>query len=232
MRRRCGGNGGARAADRILDDEVQENKAATMQAGIDKQFEQLLIAYSRQTDAAAKREIEAAIWQRFGAELSVLVLDMSGFSMLAQRHGIVHYLSMIRRMQLTALPIVESHQGRVVKFEADNCYAVFPDPAQAARAAIALNLAFAASNILTADETDIRIACGIDNGRVLLLGTDDLFGHAVNRASKLGEDVAESGEILITAEAMARIAPEAGINGRPMELAIAGIALAAFSIQY
>lgn len=203
-----------------------------MKAGIDKRFEELLIAYSRQTEPGPRLRIETEIWQRFGAELSVLVVDMSGFSMLAQRHGIVHYLSMIRRMQLTALPIVESHQGRVVKFEADNCYAVFPDPVQAARAAIALNLAFTASNILTEDELDIRVACGIDHGRVLLLGTDDLYGHAVNRASKLGEDVAEAGEILITAEAMERMPAEAGIEGRAMELAISGIALAAFAIRY
>ncbi len=203
-----------------------------MKAGIDKRFEELLIAYSRQAGSGPRQRIEAEIWQRYGAELSVLVVDMSGFSMLAQRHGIVHYLSMIRRMQLTALPIVESHQGRVVKFEADNCYAVFPDPAQAARAAIALNLAFTASNMLTEDELDIRVACGIDHGRVLLLGTDDLYGHAVNRASKLGEDIAEAGEILITAQAMESIPPATGIEGRVMELAISGIALAAFAIQY
>jgi len=203
-----------------------------MKAGIDKRFEDLLIAYSRQGESGPRQRIEMEIWQRFGAELSVLVVDMSGFSMLAQRHGIVHYLSMIRRMQLTALPIVESHQGRVVKFEADNCYAVFPEAAQAARAAIALNLAFTASNILTEDALDIRVACGIDHGRVLLLGDDDLYGHAVNRASKLGEDVAEAGEILITAEAMERIPPAAGIEGHAMELAISGIALAAFAIQY
>lgn len=203
-----------------------------MKAGIDERFEELLIAYSRQSEPGPQQRIETEIWQRFGAELSVLVLDMSGFSMLAQRHGIVHYLSMIRRMQLIALPIVESHQGRVVKFEADNCFALFPDAAQAVRAAIALNLAFTASNLLTEDEHDIRVACGIDHGRVLLLGDDELFGHAVNRASKLGEDVAEPGEILITAEAMDRIPPAAGFTGRAMELAISGIALAAFAIQY
>jgi len=30
-------------------------------------------------------------------------------------------------MQNTALPVVEAHQGEVVKFEADNCYAMFDD---------------------------------------------------------------------------------------------------------
>jgi class 3 adenylate cyclase len=203
-----------------------------MHLGIDTAFEDLLIAYSRADDGAARQGIEQQIWSSFGTEASVMVLDMSGFSLLSQRHGIVHYLSMIRRMQLTSLPIVESHDGRVIKFEADNCFAVFPKPLQAARAAITLNHAFAASNLLTIDNLDIRIACGIDHGRVLLFNDRDLFGHPVNRASKLGEDIAESGEILVTAEAFQMIPAAAEIRGREMDLAVSGIAMAAYALQY
>jgi class 3 adenylate cyclase len=203
-----------------------------MHLGIDTAFEDLLIAYSRADEGAARQGIEQQIWSSFGTEASVMVLDMSGFSLLSQRHGIVHYLSMIRRMQLTSLPIVESHDGRVIKFEADNCFAVFPKPLQAARAAITLNHAFAASNLLTIDNLDIRIACGIDHGRVLLFNDRDLFGHPVNRASKLGEDIAESGEILVTAEAFHMIPAAAEIRGREMDLAVSGIAMAAYALQY
>jgi class 3 adenylate cyclase len=203
-----------------------------LRRALDRRFEELLIAYSRQTDAAAKQEIEANLWSAYGRELSVLLLDMSGFSLLSQQLGIVHYLSMIRRMELTALPVVESHGGRVVKFEADSCFAVFPEPLHAARAGVSLNLAFQASNIVTADEFDIRIGCGIDHGKVLLIGDDDLFGNPVNRAAKLGEDLAGTGEILITREAMDRIPAAAEIRGRPVELAVSGIALDALAIEY
>ena len=148
-----------------------------MRRDIEQDFEDLLIAYSRQNTHGEKLQIEDTIWQRYGIDQAVLVLDMSGFSILCQRYGIVHYLSMIRRMQLTALPIVESHSGRVVKSEADNCYAVFAEPLHAVRSAISMNLAFQASNLITPDEMDIRIACGIDYGRILLIGNDDLFGE-------------------------------------------------------
>ena len=50
---------------------------------------------------------------------------MSGFSLLTRRYGIVHYLSMVRRMQEVTRPIVHDHSGSVVKFEADNGFAVF-----------------------------------------------------------------------------------------------------------
>jgi len=45
-------------------------------------------------------------------------------------------------------------------------------------------------NEYTDDPFDIRISIGIDFGDVLLIGGPDYFGDSVNRACKLGEDVA------------------------------------------
>ena len=64
------------------------------------------------------------------------------------------------------------------------------------------------------------------------VGDHDLFGNAVNLASKLGEDVAGPGEILATQEAMENIPPNSGIRGRSMEVSIAGLELRAFAVQY
>lgn len=202
-----------------------------MQEGQFERFQSLLLAYS-QSDLEGRRRIEETLWAEFGGEYAVLVLDMSGFSLLSRKYGIVQYLSMVRRMQLTSEPIIHSHGGWVVKFEADNCFALFTDPLSAIRAAIALNLAFDAANILTPAELDIRIACGIDYGRVLLVGGEDCFGDPVNQASKLGEDLAGPGEILVTQEAMERVPPEAGIKGRPLTLSVAGISFQAFLVEY
>ncbi|MBN1935216.1 MAG: adenylate/guanylate cyclase domain-containing protein [Anaerolineae bacterium] len=203
-----------------------------MEQDLVERFHDLLLEYSQQNDPTERQRIEDALWAEFGAEQAVFVLDMSGFSLLSRKYGVVQYLSMVRRMQLTAVPIIESHDGRVVKFEADNCFALFSEPLSAIRAGIALNLAFEAANILTPSELDIRIACGIDFGRILMIGEGDCFGDAVNRASKLGEDLAGSGEILATKEAMARIPKEANIRSRMLELSISGITLEASAIEY
>ena len=45
---------------------------------------------------------------------------------------------------------------------------------------------------MTSEDLDIYISCGIDYGRILLVDDKDCFGDAVNRASKLGEDVRRS----------------------------------------
>jgi class 3 adenylate cyclase len=191
-----------------------------------------LLNYSQEADPAKRKKMEDAIWQRYGSENTALVLDMSGFSLLTRKYGIVHYLSMIRRMQLTVEPIITNHGGRVIKFEADNCFAVFPDPASAARTAITIQHAIAAVNQLTQDDMDIHVSIGIDFGKILILNEDDMFGDAVNRACKMGEDIGKADEILITKEAMDMIPEEAQITGKLIEVSIGGLNMPAYQIVY
>jgi len=197
-----------------------------------KKFQDLLLTFSQSEDISERKKIESTLWKDFGAEFAVFVLDMSGFSLLTRKYGIVHYLSMVRRMQMTTEPIVKSYGGEMLKYEADNCFAIFPDSLSAVNAAIAMQHAFAASNLLTADELDIHIACGIDFGKLLIIGHDDCFGDPVNRASKMGEDIAAAGEILITKEAMETIPAEAGIKSRELNISISGINIPAYAVEY
>ena len=199
---------------------------------INDQFQELLLNYSQETNPQGRKKLEDIIWENYGTENTVLALDMFGFSLLTRKYGIVHYLSMIRRMQLTVEPIINGHGGRVIKFEADNCFALLPNPLSAARAAITIQHALAASNLLTADELDIQVSIGIDYGKMLIVNGEDIFGDAVNRACKLGEDIGTAGEILITKEAMNLIPEEGAIQGKPIEVSIGGLSTPAFSIIY
>jgi adenylate cyclase len=197
-----------------------------------KKFHEMLLTFSQSERLEERHQIEASLWDEFGAEYAVFILDMSGFSLLTRKYGIVHYLSMVRRMQLTTEPIVKSYGGFMIKYEADNCFAAFPDPLSAVHAAIAMQHAFRAENIMTSDDLDIHISCGIDYGKILIVGHEDCFGDPVNRASKMGEDLAVAGEILITKEAMQMIPPEAGIQAREMNVSISGMTIPAYLIEY
>lgn len=197
-----------------------------------KKFHDMLLGFSQSELIEERHKLEASLWDEFGAEYAVFVLDMSGFSMLTRKYGIVHYLSMVRRMQLTTEPIVKSYGGFMIKYEADNCFAVFPEPLAAVNAAIAMQHAFRAENLLTSEDLDIHISCGIDYGKILMVGQEDCFGDPVNRASKMGEDLAVAGEILITQEAMQMIPPGAGIKAREMNVSISGITIPAYLIEY
>ena len=197
-----------------------------------KKFQELLLNFSQTEEVDERKKIEGDLWSVYGAEYAVFVLDMSGFSLLTRKYGIVHYLSMVRRMQMTTKPIASAYGGRMLKYEADNCFAVFPDTLSAINAAIAMQHAFSVANLFTSDDLDIHIACGIDYGKLLIIGNEDCFGDPVNRASKMGEDVAAAGEILVTKEAMEMIPAEAGIASREISISISGVTIPAYVVKY
>lgn len=199
---------------------------------MDIRFEELLVQYAQADTPALQESIEKTLWEEFGTTRAVLVMDMSGFSRLTQKYGIVHYLSMVKRMQLTSLPIIEQAGGQVVKYEADNCFAMFDDVLSAVKASIRMDTAFEAINRFTEDAFDIRISIGIDYGDVLLTGGPDFFGDTVNIASKLGEDVAGPGEILITERAYQQLPPGIGYRGQVITPLLAGVRIKAYNLEY
>ena len=151
-------------------------------------------------------EIDRRIRDRFAETHAVLVLDMCGFSRLTMRYGITHFLAMIHRLHGLVAPLVAAAGGRVVKTEADNVFAVFPDVAPAVGTARAIQRRLAAANVFLPDDWDLHASIGIGYGELLMVGGDDLFGGEMNLASKLGEDVAGSGETLLTDAAYQRLA--------------------------
>jgi class 3 adenylate cyclase len=175
-------------------------------------------------------EIDARIKATFGETLAVFVMDMSGFSRQTIRHGIVHFLAQIHRMHSIATPVVETHGGEVVKYEADNVFAVFPDAEQAVDAAIELDRSLELANTMLPDEYDMHGEFGIGYGEILIIENEDIYGSEVNLASKLGEDLAQRGEILLTESAFARVDP----NKREYErllMSISGLELIAHQVK-
>jgi class 3 adenylate cyclase len=160
---------------------------------------QLLSERNQESERAA--EIDDQIRREFERTVAVLVLDMVGFSRLSTKHRIIHFLSMIARMDLAARPAIEGNGGRVVKQEADNLFAVFETPVMALEAALDIFRSFEAINGVTPSESDIFGSIGIGYGPTLLIGEEDLFGCEVNTASKLGEDLAGSSEIILSSAA-------------------------------
>lgn len=198
---------------------------------MDQRFTELLLEYAQPDQAETRRdEIEQILWREFGQTRAVLVMDMTGFSLLTQKYGIIHYLSMVKRMQAVTKPTVEKHGGEVIKFEADNCFAAFMDVSSAVNAAIELDRIFEDMNRFTDEIFDIRVSIGIDYGDVLMIGVPDYFGAPVNRASKLGEDVGGPGEIYLTEEAFRLLPP--GFQGEHLNISISGIELNAVRLQY
>ena len=187
--------------------------------------------YAHSLDDDERSAINKDLWDTYGVQQAVLVLDMSGFSRLSNKHGLTHYLSMVQRMRTTVGPVVESHDGHVVKFEADNCYARFPEVVDAVNAAVAYLHALETMNLKTPDEFDIHASIGIDFGAFLLVKKTDFWGEPVNTACRLGEDLARSGEILITESAFCRIPEGVQIRSKPLRFSVSGVDIQARQIR-
>lgn len=191
-----------------------------------------LEAYAHANDEAARKRIEKEIWDVHGVEQATYIQDMSGSSRLTLRHGVVHYMSMVRRMQLAVQPIIEEHGGSVVKFEADNTFGRFPDVEPAIRAAIKVNRHFAEENRHWDEDHHIRVCIGIDFGRFLLLKKVDFYGSPVNLASKLGEDTADPGEVLVTDNAWKRLPDETDLTSGNLSITVSGVDISAHHVIY
>ena len=142
-------------------------------------------------------EIEQRIRQTFGEERAVMVLDMTGCSRTAQTHGIVPCLVMIHQLRKLADAPIRAHGGTIVKAEGDNLFCLFDCVEDAVASTRAIAARLDAVNVVLPRELELYASIGIGFGPVLNLG-DDLWGNEVNLASKLGEDLAGHGEVLLT----------------------------------
>jgi adenylate cyclase len=142
--------------------------------------------------------IDRRIETMFGERWCVVFTDMAGFSRRSARNGIVSFLVLIHQMDKILLPIVDEHAGLVLKKVADSHLLLFREPRTALRCCVAMQRALQRHNDQAAEQDQLFMGCGIGWGDVLKLGDEDVFGVEVNFAAKLGEDLAEPYQILLT----------------------------------
>lgn len=157
---------------------------------------------------AGSEDRAAQIWNEFGCKRAVLVLDSTGFTRITNSHGIVHYLEILAQLRQTVMPLFDSHGSLRSRAEADNIYAEFESVAPALEAAIEANRVVEEQELMLTESEPFSLCIGIGYGQVLECGQDGLYGAEMNLASKLGEDTAESREILLTEAAWAELPEE------------------------
>jgi class 3 adenylate cyclase len=160
---------------------------------------------------AQRAALDARTRAALARPLAVVYTDTADFTPRVARHGILHFLMVFARAVRTLRPLVARHRGRLVKVEADSLLLAFPDAATACAVALAMAAALARLNRGRPASERVSFSFGIGYGEVLDLG-HDLLGLEVNLASKLGEDRARPGEILLTPGAVAAL--PAALRGR------------------
>lgn len=187
------------------------------------EFEQLIAELATTASEDEQEKIRKLIWDRFGTSGATFISDMANFSSTSRTAGICHFLKLIHRAREIVAPVIEENNGILLKCDADNCYAFFPDADNAIRASFDINARLFEDNQSREIDEHIYLSVGVDYGDLLLIGDTDFYGDPVNTASKLGEDLAIKGETLVTERALHKTSFNVSENSERMVARISDI---------
>ncbi|EUA06455.1 adenylate and Guanylate cyclase catalytic domain protein [Mycobacterium kansasii 732] len=131
------------------------------------------------------------------SQVALLFTDLRGSTALYERVGDATAYNLVREHFTLLAAIVREHDGAVVKTIGDAVMASFTDPAQAVRAALAMQAGIAASATVS---RDLVLKVGVHAGPsvvVTLNGRLDYFGSTVNMAARL-QGQSAGGDIVLS----------------------------------
>lgn len=153
-------------------------------------------------------DVTNRIEETFGQDRAILILDMTGFTRATQEGSLISFLLSINQMQRLAVPVIEEHGGILVRAEHDNLTCLFDAVEDAIRASREIARRLESANVILPADKELYASIGIGFGSILNVENHAIYGTEVNLASKLGEDIGELGDVLLTEGAYAQIDPQ------------------------
>ena len=106
--------------------------------GVDDAFTATMVSRMVNDSKNDRFNLDRKIKETRWIEGTVFNSDMSGFTRLTKKHGILHFLAMIVKMRSMVGPIISGSNGRILHYDADNVIAFFPTPQDGATAAFSI----------------------------------------------------------------------------------------------
>ncbi len=147
----------------------------------------------------AGRVSRSAFDAKYRYRTAILTLDLTGFTVSCFEHGETAAFQRIMDAHKVCIPALREKRPTLVRAFADDLVALFEEASQALDAALELHrrVALFSEQCLVGAEP-IECCVGIGYGDVYAFGPNRAMGDEMNRASKLGEDIARGGETLVT----------------------------------
>jgi class 3 adenylate cyclase len=158
------------------------------------------------TPAAKRPELDCKTFPALFRKRAVVFTDTADFTLRTARDGILHFLMVFDTVATLAEKMVKKTGGEMVKVEGDSLLLRYDDANAAVLSVLALDDAIQGYNRGRPENEQVHFSYGVGYGDILDTD-DDMFGLEVNLASKIGEDLAEPGEALLTASAAAALDP-------------------------
>ena len=174
-------------------------------------------------------EITKKIEDAFEQERAIFILDMTGFTRATQQGNMISFLLSINQMQRLAGPVVEEHHGILVRAEHDNLTCVFDTVADAIAASREIRNRLESANVILPSDKELYASIGIGYGAILNVENHAIYGNEVNLASKLGEDIGELGDVLLTPGAYEHV-KGADVKCEERTVSISGLELKYYAV--
>lgn len=134
--------------------------------------------------------------QHYQQAITVLFVDIVGSTRFYEQHGDVAGLAMVQKFLDKLVPVIELHEGVVVKTIGDAILARFSTAINGVRCALAMQFSLLQHNLERAPVDQIHIRVALNSGFALIKGSD-IFGDVVNVCSRI-ESAAKPNDILIS----------------------------------
>jgi len=123
--------------------------------------------------------------------------DMSGFTKLTKKYGILHFLTLVMHCRRIFKAALKKFGGKVLKYDGDNVITSFPDAKTAVHCLRNVCENVDAFNLGKEQDYQIRVKLGMSTGEALFI-QHDIVGEAWDECCDLGEETAKVGELLVT----------------------------------
>ncbi len=121
--------------------------------------------------------------------ITIMFTDLKDSTKYFEKYGDIKGRLFIERHNKMLFPIIEAHNGTIIKTIGDSIMAKFDSEFLGVRASIEMQKKLDAYNQTATDKIKIRI--GIHTGKVIV-ENNDIFGDAVNVAARIESDTAAS----------------------------------------
>lgn len=143
-----------------------------------------------------RARLDSILHESFSKRVAIMFTDIKGSTSFYEVHGDIDGRVMVHRHNEIVLPLISSNKGELMKTIGDATMSAYDDPADAARAAVAIQKGLRAYNNGKSAREQILVRIGINYG-MGIVEESDVYGDVVNLASRV-ESIADAEEIMVS----------------------------------
>ena len=161
-----------------------------------------------------RQEIDREIESKFTHKLTLMFTDIKGSTEYYERHGDLDGRIVYEKHSQIVDPIIDGHNGRIIKSTGDGALIVFNTPEDGVRAAIKIQNTIWKFNKDRQEGKQLHIKIALNHGKVIE-DEKDVFGLAANITARI-ESVTEQDQILISQAVYDEVYGSEGIACEPI----------------